>query len=51
MPSAPGRYQVTATATDADGYTGQFSTVLKVKDPTDTTAPVVSLTPACSTPS
>jgi YD repeat-containing protein len=46
VPSAPGRFAVTATATDGDGYTGQYSTVLKVRDPNDVGAPVVSLSPS-----
>jgi YD repeat-containing protein len=44
-PQAPGRIAVSATGTDADGLVGQFSTVLKVVDPTDLTAPVVAFDP------
>lgn len=42
-PSAQGKYVVEATATDADGLVGRFETVLKVRDPNDTAAPVVRL--------
>ena len=41
--TAPGRVQFQATATDVDGQVGQASAVLKVRDPADITAPVVSL--------
>ncbi|MBY0457043.1 MAG: putative Ig domain-containing protein, partial [Gemmataceae bacterium] len=42
-PTAPGRYTVEATATDADGYANTVQKVLKVRDPADTAAPVVQL--------
>src|SRR5207253_2998249 len=41
VPAAPGRYAVTATVTDAHGYVRQNRTVLKVRDPNDTVAPLV----------
>jgi YD repeat-containing protein len=44
-PSAPGRYGIAATATDADGLVGKFSTVLKVRDPNDQVPPGVALAP------
>ena len=47
-PQAPGRIAVSATATDADGLVGQYSTVLKVRDPNDKAAPIVSLDPRLS---
>ncbi len=43
--TAPGRVQFVATATDVDGQVGQASTVVKVLDPSDTVAPVVTLDP------
>ena len=43
VPQAPGQFQIDATATDADGVTGAAHTVLKVRDPADHTAPVVSI--------
>ncbi|MGA2068563.1 MAG: CARDB domain-containing protein, partial [Thermoguttaceae bacterium] len=42
-PQSPGQVAITATATDADGMVGEYDTVLKVLDPSDQTAPVVSL--------
>ena len=39
--TTPGKVVVTATATDADGRVGNSSTVIKVRDPLDNTAPVV----------
>ncbi len=44
-PTGPGRIAVEATATDADGFTGHASAVLKVRDPNDQAAPVVALDP------
>ncbi len=44
--SAPGRVQFVATATDVGGQVGTASTVVKVIDPSDTVAPVVSLAPS-----
>ncbi len=44
-PTAPGRAQFAATATDVDGNTGQASAVVKVRDPNDTGSPVVELAP------
>jgi YD repeat-containing protein len=41
IPEAPGRYEVVATATDADGRVGQQVQILKVRDPEDVLAPVV----------
>jgi hypothetical protein len=38
-----GRHLVVATATDVDGLVGTDSTVLKVRDPADTAAPIVDL--------
>ena len=46
--TAPGRVEFQATATDVDGQVGQASGVVKVRDPADTTAPVVSLDPSLS---
>jgi len=40
---APGKYLVEAVATDADGLTGQATALLKVRDPLDDSAPVVTL--------
>ena len=45
-PAVPGQYALSATATDDDGLVGQYSTVLKVRDPNDTGAPVVTLSPS-----
>ena len=42
VPQAPGLYSIAATATDADGRVGSTTAVLKVKDPNDHLAPVVS---------
>jgi hypothetical protein len=47
-PQTPGRFTVSATATDGDGLVGQYSTVLKVRDPNDQAAPVVALDPRLS---
>lgn len=44
-PAAPGQFAISATATDGDGLVGQYSTVLKVRDPNDTGSPVVTLSP------
>ena len=41
-PQAPGQIPITASATDADGLVGQYSTVLLVRDPNDQAAPVVA---------
>ncbi len=41
-PTTPGRYQVIATATDADGAIGTATIALKVRDPDDVDAPVVA---------
>src|SRR5262249_33929744 len=43
---APGRLLIEAKATDADGLVGRTVAVLKVRDPNDQTAPVVSFDPA-----
>ncbi|HYU32388.1 MAG TPA: putative Ig domain-containing protein [Thermoanaerobaculia bacterium] len=43
VPSAPGRSLVEATAKDVNGFVGQTSAVLEVRDPEDVDAPVVSL--------
>src|SRR5207245_1085471 len=40
-----GRMLLEATATDADGLVGHASSVLKVRDPSDKAAPVVSFDP------
>ena len=40
---ASGIYQLVATATDLDGYTGSTVQQLRVRDPLDRSAPVVSL--------
>src|SRR5262249_35119446 len=45
---APGRMQVVATATDADGLTGSSTAEIKVRDPNDQQAPVVSFAPSLS---
>jgi YD repeat-containing protein len=37
----PGKMQIEATATDADQLEGQAATVIKVLDPSDTTAPIL----------
>jgi YD repeat-containing protein len=39
----PGKMDVVATATDADGLVTTVNSTLKVRDPNDTTAPVVAL--------
>ena len=39
----PGRYELVATATDADGLVGTDRTTLKVRDPADVDAPEASL--------
>src|SRR5262249_31218715 len=44
-PQTPGHVAITATATDAEGLVSQYSMVLKVRDPNDQAAPVVSLDP------
>ena len=38
-PTAPGRFTLEDTATDADGYVGTAQSVLKVRDPADAAAP------------
>jgi RHS repeat-associated protein len=43
---APGRVQLQATATDVSGQVGHAAAVLKIRDPADTTAPIVALDPA-----
>jgi YD repeat-containing protein len=43
IPTTSGRLVVEATATDADGLVGRASSILKVRDPLDGFAPVVSL--------
>jgi hypothetical protein len=45
VPSAPGRFEVVATATDAAGRIGSSNQILQVYDPTDTSAPIVSFGP------
>ena len=42
-PAAPGQILVEASATNVDSQVGQASTILKVRDPADQTAPVVTL--------
>jgi len=42
IPAEPGRYLVEAVAADADGRTGTANMILKVRDPDDSDAPVVS---------
>ncbi len=39
---ATGRHVLEATATDADGLVGKASTILRVRDPQDTTSPLVT---------
>ena len=43
--TATGIYQLVATATDLDGFTTTITGVLRVRDPLDIAAPVVSLDP------
>ncbi|MEI9924473.1 MAG: putative Ig domain-containing protein [Bradyrhizobium sp.] len=43
VPQSPGLFSVVATATDGDGLTGTATTLLKVRDPNDQTAPSSSL--------
>jgi len=38
----PGRMVIRATATDADGLTSATDTILKIKNPDDTTAPIIA---------
>src|SRR5262249_21748778 len=45
VPSMPGRVQLDASATNADGFVGHASQVLRVRDPNDTQAPVVAFDP------
>ncbi|MEH2362218.1 putative Ig domain-containing protein [Nostoc sp.] len=45
IPTTPGRLVVDVTATDADGRVGHNSTVVKVRDLQDSTAPVVTFAP------
>src|SRR6266571_1328560 len=40
--TAPGKLTLVATATDIDGFSGQLTQVLKVRDPADKAAPVVA---------
>ncbi|MEO8428057.1 MAG: putative Ig domain-containing protein, partial [Verrucomicrobiota bacterium] len=42
-PVNPGQVNVVARATDADGFTGEGTTILKVRDPADREAPVISI--------
>ncbi len=42
---APGRMVLEASATDADGLVGRTSTMLKVRNPSDTAAPIVTFGP------
>ena len=42
-PPASGLYQLQATATDLDGFTSTATKLLKVRDPLDSAAPLVSL--------
>src|SRR5439155_126001 len=42
---APGKMRFAAVATDADGFTGTTTAILKVRDPADETAPAVSFGP------
>ena len=41
---APGKYDITVTATDADGGTRTITSQLKVRDPADKAAPAVAFT-------
>ena len=43
--SAPGRFEVVATATDVDGLVGVATTTLKVRNPNDSDIPIVDLVP------
>lgn len=45
VPDNPGRYNVSATAHDADGRVGYASSAIKVRDAFDTAAPVVAFAP------
>ncbi|MGF1675356.1 MAG: putative Ig domain-containing protein, partial [Rivularia sp. (in: cyanobacteria)] len=45
-PTSPGKVEVEAVATDADGRVGRSSTVIKVRNPLDNDAPIVKLAPA-----
>src|SRR5262249_40013580 len=49
-PTAPGKMIITATATDADGLVGTSTATLKTRDPSDTTAPAVTLDAANGNP-
>ena len=42
IPAAPGKLLVSATATDGDGRTGSAAGTLKVRNPADDAAPIVS---------
>ncbi len=43
VPATPGRFAIVATASDGDGRVGTASSVLKVRDPNDQLAPLLSL--------
>ncbi|NJL77654.1 MAG: tandem-95 repeat protein, partial [Richelia sp. SM2_1_7] len=45
-PTTPGKVEIVAVATDADGRVGNASTVIKVRNPLDNDAPIVKLAPA-----
>ncbi|MGF1676258.1 MAG: putative Ig domain-containing protein, partial [Rivularia sp. (in: cyanobacteria)] len=45
-PTIPGKVEIVAVATDADGRVGNASTVIKVRNPLDNDAPIVKLAPA-----
>jgi hypothetical protein len=45
IPDAPGRVEIRATATDADGRSAEATHVLRVRDPSDMAAPVLALDP------
>ncbi|MBF2017367.1 MAG: putative Ig domain-containing protein [Rivularia sp. T60_A2020_040] len=45
-PTNPGKVEIVAVATDADGRVGNASTVIKVRNPLDNDAPIVKLAPA-----
>jgi hypothetical protein len=42
-PAAPGRYELLATALDAQGAVGSAAAVIKVRDPADARAPITTL--------
>ena len=41
-PNTPGQYLVTAKATDVDGFAGQTTSIIKVRNPQDNLPPVVA---------